>query len=318
MKHGGDPALIYPEYKGDWLDLSTGINPFAYPWAQKIPKDIIEQASMRLPTEGDYENTIHAYADYLKADAKNITLASGSQNLIEKLPFLFEKTSVYIRQNTYSEHEISWAKAGHKIVKYKNLEALKNINSKSIVIFCAPNNPDGDHPDITAFITAHAQAGGYVVVDEAFIDLCPQRSLIAENLQDRVIILRSFGKFFGLAGLRLGLAYSTEPLNIPSGLWGISTLSLVIAAHALQDHEWIEQNRRDISAAMMKLKNLFDEKNYKIIGGTDLFCLVEGADKDKLARAGIFVRSFAHYPQNILRFGLPKTAQDFTKLKEQL
>lgn len=243
-------------------------------------------------------------------EAAHITLAPGSQALIERLPALFEKTTVYIAGPTYSEHEICWKHAGH------NVKNFKDVTEGSVVIFCAPNNPDGQHPDRVDFVRRHTQGGGYVIIDEAFADLDPERSLIGPDLPERVIVLRSFGKFFGLAGLRLGAAYTKGPVKIASGLWDISTPTLLIAAQALADQDWITQARKNLGEKMIALTELFRKKGYEVIGQTDLFCLVRGPERDKLAEAGIFVRSFDDRP--CLRFGLPPTEQDFQKLEDAL
>ncbi|MBL4612589.1 MAG: aminotransferase class I/II-fold pyridoxal phosphate-dependent enzyme [Emcibacter sp.] len=317
MKHGGDPGLLYPHMKRPWIDLSTGINPWGYPWMERMDAQDIFLASSRLPTAADYGRCQNAYARYLGGEAGDITLAPGSQALIECLPTLFEKQTVYIAGPTYSEHEICWRRAGHDVRIFQDMADLDSIKPDVIVIFCAPNNPDGQHPDIINFMHRHTATGGYVIIDEAFADLTPERSLIGPDLPKNVIILRSFGKFFGLAGVRIGVAYTKGPIKIPSGLWHISTLSLLIAARALSDPDWIIQTRKMLAEKMAKLTKIFQEKGHKIIGQTDLFCLVQGPDKDKILRAGIFARSFKDRP-GILRFGLPPTEQDFQKLKEQL
>ncbi|MBL4801500.1 MAG: aminotransferase class I/II-fold pyridoxal phosphate-dependent enzyme [Emcibacter sp.] len=327
MKHGGDPAEVYPDVPGPWLDLSTGINPWAYPWMDKVDRTEIIRASERLPTAADYKKCQDSYARYLGGDAAYVTLASGSQALIERLPLLFEKTTVYIAGPTYSEHEICWKRAGHHVKIFENMAELRGIGRDNIVIFCTPNNPDGRYHEMTNFMHGHTAGGGYVIIDEAFTDLAPHRSMVAPHFMGRalpknVIILRSFGKFFGLAGVRIGVAYTKGPVKIPTGLWDISSLSLLIAAHAVSDADWIRSTRRKLAREMTALTALFREKGHEVIGQTDLFCLVRGPDKDKLLQAGIFARAyedilFENRP-GLLRFGLPPSRQDFHKLEEQL
>ncbi len=328
--HGGDLHQIqqqYPDVRSDWVDLSTGINPWGYPWLENIAPSVLNSAGNRLPGKADYENCRSAYARYLGCEKENILFGAGSQALIEKIPLLFNHTEVFILGPTYREHEHSWDRIGH-IIHYLPyaLESLAMIPEGKVVIITSPNNPDGqimDRDRLYEFVTDYCARGGSVIIDEAFMDLSPEHSLIGYDLPVQTFILRSLGKFFGLAGMRLGVLYADpsfcQRLMGLSSLWNISTLSLIIATHALGDQVWITENRIKLAQAMMRLSAMITAAGYEVIGRTDLFCLIKDeniADLfHRLAQNGIYVRTFANQPL-LLRLGLPPTEEAFTRLSQ--
>jgi cobalamin biosynthetic protein CobC len=195
-----------------------------------------------------------------------------------------------------------------------------------LVIVTNPNNPDGrlfDKYELIALAKRLALRGGLLLVDEAFMDVGPcEASLAGEVGSNPIVVLRSFGKFFGLAGLRLGFALAAPQvaarLSAKLGPWAVSGPALAIGATALADRGWMEAARSRLSAAADRLRGVLLNARIEIVGGTALFQLVRTPAASELfrhlGRAGILVRSFPEHP-TWLRFGLPGTEQAWTRLQ---
>ncbi|WP_138379422.1 threonine-phosphate decarboxylase [Luteithermobacter gelatinilyticus] len=338
--HGGDLTHIktlYPAAPRPWIDLSTGISPYPYPWLEKLDPAWIRQAAGRLPSEKDIEHCKNAYAAYLspRLSPDQLVLAPGSQYLIETLPGLFPKNEVFIATPTYSEHARCWRRAGHRVVNIPygvnaihDTTLLENLPPGKVLILTHPNNPDGrciDPPTLYNLVRDYSQRGGTVIIDEAFADTTPAVSLLHYNILDNVVVLRSAGKFSGLAGLRLGAAVCTQylarKLKTHQGMWTISTLSLLVFTRLFEDAIWIDENRRRLKWNMTRLRKLLEKYGFAVRGGTSLFCLTEGRDMcakaDILAQAGIYVRRFTER-DHWLRFGLPPNDSAWHRLENTL
>ena len=317
--HGGN----VPRLSGRrWLDLSTGINPWAYPTG-KIPST----AWRRLPQDEAVDTLVQAAEAYynLPAGARVIP-CSGAQSAIQILPYLFPPTSVAILGPTYSEHEYCWKRGRHAVTILDTLATP--LDSYKILIVTNPNNPNGERlsPETLAAILRHLSArDGTLIVDEAFAD-GDAISMIPYSASDHLIILRSFGKFFGLAGLRLGFTISGASLasriEDAFGPWAVNGPALTIGAMALQDQGWIARTHQTLRSAQKALKTLLSGYPFlRLIGSTSLFCLVETENAADLfahhLRHRIFLRSFSYAP-SWLRIGLPKTRNDSAKLTHVL
>lgn len=315
IAHGGALDRAIAEFGGQkahWLDLSTGINPNPYP-VPVVPEDIWH----RLPDEALLENCLaaaHAYYNVPKGMC--IVAAPGTQALIELLPDIIESDTASILSPTYSEHAHCWAKAG------KHVEAVANINdakSKALVVV-NPNNPNGKiySPEVLQ------QHGGPLIVDEAFGDVAPELCF-APHLGSDTIVLKSFGKFFGLAGLRLGFAIApqavADQIEEKLGPWAVAGPALFIGAQALLDKAWIESTRRQLSAQRISLQEMLTAKGFTIVGATDLFVTTSHSDSANIAKSlaknHILVRSFDYAPDWI-RFGLPNNDAAFARLEDAL
>lgn len=313
--HGGDLAWAadrYPAAERPWIDLSTGINPSPYP-AAPLPEAILA----RLPTpELDRRLRAAAAIYYGVGDPNAIAAAPGSQVLIQLLPRLRPPGRVAILGPTYSEHIACWTAGGHTV---SSITTLDDIPAQcSVVAVTNPNNPDGRivAPEHLAEVADRlARCGGWLVVDEAFADTAPQASFVQEAARRGLIVLRSFGKFFGLAGVRLGFALAAPPLadalRAALGPWAVSGPASWIGARALADATWITATRTRLDGEAARLDALLTEAGLRTVGGTALFRLVETAAAadlfEHLCRRGIFVRHFAENP-SWLRFGLPADA----------
>ncbi|MEI8394025.1 MAG: threonine-phosphate decarboxylase CobD [Rhodospirillaceae bacterium] len=309
--HGGNlcrARLRFPAAPEPWLDLSTGINPWPYPFEPPAA-----EVWQRLPAEASLESLVSAAARaYGAAGPDRVATAPGSQALIQLLPRLHPPCRVAVVGPTYAEHALCWSVAGHRVEMVDHPDHLFESDA-GVGILVNPNNPDGRlwPPALLARLAAHfAARGGWLVVDEAFADALPPTELPVEH--SGLIALRSFGKFFGLAGLRLGFALA-EPMLAASlrqaiGPWPVSGPAAVIGAAALADSAWINATRSRLVSAAEQLDRLLSGCGLTVLGGTPLFRLAH-SDKaaalyQRLGEAGILVRRFEAHPA-WLRFGLP-------------
>jgi cobalamin biosynthesis protein CobC len=304
-----------------WLDLSTGINPYAYPLPELAPEvwTQLPDRDLFLAARG---SALAYYGAPLEA---GIVEAPGSQALIQALPRILPPSRVAVVDFTYAEHARCWRAAGHEVTEVEGIDTCGDV---SVVVLANPNNPDGrriGQPPLEALRRRLSAIGGLLVVDEAFADVAPDGSLAGCAGRPALCLLRSFGKFFGLAGLRLGYALA-EPrlaaaLESHLGPWRVSGPALEIARRAMSDRLWTEATRQKLKAAATRLDRLLVDAGLRIIGGTDLFRLVEHAEAQQLflalCRRGILLRRFALRPR-WLRLGLPGEETSWVRLKRSL
>nr|WP_209874482.1 threonine-phosphate decarboxylase CobD [Azospirillum soli] len=309
--HGGDldgARAMFPKAPEPWVDLSTGINPWPYP-LPPIPPD----AWTRLPARHAESALLEAAAACYGAPSPDMAAAaSGSQALIQLLPRLRAPGTVAVLGPTYAEHAAGWTGAGHRVTEVTSCDGA----AADVLIVVNPNNPDGrilPVAELLALAERQAARGGWLVVDEAFADVTPAASVAAHVSRPGLVVLRSFGKFFGLAGLRLGIALA-EPalaaaLRAAIGPWAVSGPGLTVATAALSDSAWIAAMRARLHAEAERLDRLLAEAGLTVAGGTSLFRLVCDPRAPQLynalGRAGILVRRF-DYRVDWLRLGLPE------------
>lgn len=292
--HGGglDAAIArWGGTRADWLDLSTGINPTPYP----IP-DFSAHAWTTLPDKAAQNALIDAARGFWNVpEEADILAAPGASSLIARIPQLFAQQTVDIPKPTYNEHAAAFAAHG-----------WREATTAQVRVLVHPNNPTGQlwsSDDLTAPIT---------VIDESFCDVTPERSLIAETANPGRIVLKSFGKFWGLAGLRLGFIIAEPSLIVKMrdmiGPWAVSGPALETATQALTDWEWAEETRQCLAEDTDRLDALLRAHGAELAGGCDLFRLynVDNAQAwhDRLAKHHILSRIFP-YSGTYLRLGLP-------------
>jgi cobalamin biosynthetic protein CobC len=301
--------MLYPEAPMPWIDLSTGINPSAYPMDQ-LPTD----ALTRLPSGFEVRRLEEIAARaYSATDPDRVIAVPGSQALIQLLPRLRPPGQVAILGPTYDEHRRSWERAGHRVTLVETLAAALTIRP-DVVVVVNPNNPDGRiiAPEVLAAAAADLNSRqGWLVIDEAFADLEDGVSLAPMEVPN-AIILRSFGKAYGLAGLRLGFAV-IEPafgarLRAEFGSWAVSGPAIVFASAALADRAWLSRQKTELGRSAVEFDAMLTQAGFRVVGGTRLFRLAwheEAASWfQRLACAGIWVRKF-DFNTKLLRFGNP-------------
>ncbi|MBI1682945.1 threonine-phosphate decarboxylase CobD [Caulobacter hibisci] len=314
--HGGRLAAArarFPDAPAPWLDLSTGINPRPYP----IPPPALEEWG-RLPDPTDLARleTLAAGA-FGVDDPDRVVAVAGSEAAIRLLPWFLPHDRVALAPPTYASHAAAWRAAGTEIVGHPGPDDLR--------VLVNPNNPDG-----AALPAKHVLAllVSPLVVDEAFVECEPALSVAAQAGApgyERLIVLRSFGKFYGLAGLRLGFVICCPSvarlLREALGDWPLSVPALAAGLAAYPDKAWADATRTRLAGDAARLDALLAGAGFEIIDGTSLFRLTRATDAparfEALAHAGILTRPFDHDP-SLLRFGLPGTDADWARLTAAL
>ncbi len=294
--HGGNLSAAVARFGGnrtDWIDLSTGINPEPYPVAGLSAQDW-----SALPDQAELDTLIQAARDFWQVpDGAAILPAPGASALIAAIPTLANAASVEITKPTYNEHAGAFENHGWQVT---------DSGPTSARVLVHPNNPDG------RIWTAEDANAPLTVIDESFCDICPEHTLIDLANRPGTVILKSFGKFWGLAGLRLGFAIGDPALiarlRMLQGPWAVSGPALRIGAQALRDHTWAEETRIRLATDRARLDDVMTARGADLVGGTDLFRLYEVDDaaawQEKLARHQIWSRIFP-YSGTYLRLGLP-------------
>ncbi|MBC7801317.1 MAG: threonine-phosphate decarboxylase [Gemmatimonadaceae bacterium] len=310
MAHGGRlraAQALHPGAPLPWIDLSTGINPVPYP----VPT-LPATAWSRLPEPEDVLSLeAAAAAAYGVDDPAMVVAAPGTQALIGLLPYLAPQRRISVLGPTYAEHAAAWAAAGADVTAVEDPGALAGAPA---VVLCNPNNPDGRRICTADLLTLSARTG-LLVVDEAFMDF--EGPGLAPVLPGNAVVLRSFGKTYGLAGLRLGFAVAlpglAARLRVALGPWAVNGPAVAIATAALHDRAWLERARARLDTDGGRLDALLGGSGITIVGGTRLFRLARSPDAPAIARrlsgAGILVRPFADRP-DWLRFGIPAGGWD--------
>lgn len=312
LEHGGDLARarrLFPEAPQPFIDLSTGINPHPYP-LPPLGANVFAQlpdsaAQLRL--------SAIAAETYGAPSPAHVVCAPGTQLLLPLVARLVPAGRAVILGPTYSEHGRAAAHAGHAVLDVRKVE---DLHGADLAVVVNPNNPDGRIVGKEALLALSDELnvrGGLLLVDEAFMDVGPPEASLAGDIdRGNIVLLRSFGKFFGLAGLRLGFALTAPDLatklNASLGPWAVSSPAIAIAEQALADVAWISATRIRLASAAKKLDQLLAEAAIEVIGGTSLFRLARTprakAIFQHLGANGIIVRHFREHP-TWLRFGIP-------------
>ena len=321
LKHGGrllEAAKKYQIPVSDWLDLSTGINPNGYP----IPK-IPDAVWLRLPENLD--GLIDAAQHYYQCDS--LLAVAGSQAAIQALPQLRKSSVVGLVTPSYAEHAHAWQKAGHTIVSLSANDIDLHIDQLDCLVLVNPNNPSAcqfSKEQCFAWLAVLQKKNGWLVVDEAFIDCVPELSLSAYAPLKGLIILRSIGKFFGLAGIRAGFVLAEADilgrLDELLGPWALSNPTRFVTACALQDKQWQGDTQMKLQQDSERLACLLRDYQLMPTGSTPLFqwVITENAAEihDLLAKQAVFTRLFVQ-PAS-LRFGLPANESEWVYLTTAL
>ncbi len=326
LEHGGRlrrAAHAHGIPLADWLDLSTGINPQGYP-VPPVPAN----AWLRLPEDDDgLEAAAAAYYG-----SPQLLPVAGSQPAIQALPAVLRGNRVSLLAPGYAEHAHAWRDRETIAVEVGEDAATcadavdAAVDVSDIVVLVQPNNPTGVHFARDRLLDWHARLarrGGWLVVDEAFIDITPEASLVPMCGRDGLVVLRSLGKFFGLAGARVGFVFAPAEVRVALaerlGPWALAGPSRWAARHALRDLAWHTAARAALLTAGKRLQALLAGHGLQT-SGPALFKYLAHPDAARLheafARRGILLRLFES--PLAVRFGLPPDEAGWTRLADAL
>lgn len=337
LLHGGRLNQIAQQYNipvDDWLDLSTGISPLSYP-IPEIPLQLWQQ----LPQESTA--LIAAAKQYYQCE--QVLVTNGSQSIIKILPNLWQthmplSKTVYLPERGYKEHAHAWRIAGYNICFYHDeLPAIDMLESNSVLVVINPNNPTGKLFSVEVLKQYQSKLialNGLLVIDEAFIDVfSSDQSMCTTVNNDNTLVLRSFGKFFGLAGIRIGFLVANNfwhnKFSNALGPWQVNGPAQLIAEHALLDISWQKQQRHNLHQLRKQQEALLLERLNREelskeliaeINGTNLFLTVSFHNKNTasklyhlLCQQGVYCRLADE--EDTLRFGIAKQ-EELTKLAQ--
>jgi cobalamin biosynthetic protein CobC len=324
LLHGGNldaARRLFPGAPEPFIDLSTGINPHSYPVPQ-LPAELFT----RLPEPVETARLTAVAAKAYGAPSPGcVTAGPGTQILLVPVAALVPPGKAAVLGPTYGEFSRAAALAGHDVSEVHDLSELR---AADLAVVVSPNNPDGrvfGRRELLDMLDAR-QYRGLVVVDEAFMDAGSEGASLCDAVErGGLAVLRSFGKFFGLAGVRLGFAVTApataERLAATLGPWAVSGPAIAIGQAALADAAWIGTMRKRLEDDARRLDVVLNAAGMKIVGGTSLFRLARTAEADRLfghlGRAGIGVRRFPEHP-DWLRFGLPGSDAAWNRLRAAL
>tara|TARA_B100000949_G_scaffold68307_2_gene60640 strand:+ start:529 stop:1575 length:1047 start_codon:yes stop_codon:yes gene_type:complete len=322
IDHGGallDAMAAHGGTAEDWLDLSTGISPVSFP----LP-EFSADSWRRLPDPSHARHVADLARSHYGAAVMPV-ITSGSQAAIQHLPMLARllergAREVAILSPTYGEYEAAFGRAGFAV---RTVSSLAEARDADAVVLANPNNPDGRMfaPDELA-VFASARGNRLTVVDEAFADCHPEISAADRaGAIPGLLVLRSFGKFFGLAGVRLGFAFAAEPLSRALsealGPWPVSGPALEIAAFAFSSDDRLARQRAEIERCHAMTAWAIADASSTVLGQTALFFLLDAGNgaamRDALARHRILARAFDHSPRR-LRLGLVASGEEAERL----
>lgn len=312
-------AAAYPDAPRPWLDLSTGINP--EPW--RGPR-AAEAELNRLPDPGALVALEMTAASAFGAALERTTATAGAEAAIRLLPLLLGVRSVEIVGPTYGAHAEAWRAAG--VATRLIAPDQAGASQAGVLVVVNPNNPDGRltrRADLIAMARARSAEGRWLVVDESFIECAPEDS-VSDVVEPSLIVLRSFGKFYGLAGVRLGFMLATpdlgQRLRALLGDWPVGADALVMGRGVYADKAWRMRAEAVLAERAARLDEQLTRAGLQIVGGTSLFRMTRTPHAARwfqhLCRAGILTRPFDHTPDG-LRFGVP-TERELPRLVRAL
>lgn len=322
FRHGGrlrEAMAAFPDAPRPWLDLSTGINP--EPWSgQRAPADALR----RLPDPLELaELEAVAARAFGVADTGRVVATSGAEAALRLLPGLIGGGEVGLLTPIYGGHAESWAASAPSLIT--SLDDLRAL-SADVLVLVNPNNPDGrriERRALAALAAERSGAGRWTVVDESFGEVAPELS-IADLEIDRLVILRSFGKFYGLPGVRLGFLIGNKifarKFRVLLGDWPVGADALTMGLEAYADDAWRARTRVWLATQSGAVDAVLARAGLTPVGGCDLFRWVEAPDAvglfTRLRAEGVLTRPFADRPDR-LRIGLP-SRNEFKRFEQVL
>ncbi|HEX8469691.1 MAG TPA: threonine-phosphate decarboxylase CobD [Brevundimonas sp.] len=308
IPHGGRLAAAqadHPLAPLPWLDLSTGINPDGWRGARAS-----DAALTVLPDPADTAALEAAAALAFGCDPDRVAAVSGAEAGLRLLPALLDVARVAVASPTYGSHADAWRQARVETVEAERTHLFQQPTDTLVIV--NPNNPDGAITPGAELVAAAERR--WLIIDESFVDTDPAMSAIP-HMTDRVVVLRSFGKFYGLPGVRLGFVVASPALAARirqrTGDWPVGADAIVMGQAAYADTDWADRTRALLLQEAARLDERLIASGFTIVGGTSLFRLVRCEDApgraQRLAEQGVLVRTFPHDPE-LIRFGLPGQA----------
>jgi cobalamin biosynthetic protein CobC len=316
--HGGNLDVARARFGGrleDWIDLSTGINRQPYP----VPA-LAARHWNALPSRTDID-ALYDAARQAYATGASVLAVAGAQAAIQLLPRLAPPGRARILAPTYNEFAPVLAGEAWQVDEVGEIEALAGAD---LAVVVNPNNPDGRQHDPAKLMSLIPRVK-WLIIDESFADVAPRVSLAAEAGRARLLVLRSFGKFYGLAGLRLGFVLGSADdiaaIEAMVGPWPVSGAAIEIGRKALLDRDWADAMRARLEAEAIRLDGMAKAAGWNLVGGTPLFRLYDAGNaaavQKRLAHARIWSRIFKDRP-NWLRLGIPGDETEWARLGEVL
>lgn len=330
-RHGGRLSVaqaLFPQAPEPWIDLSTGINPDCYP----APRANDSERN-RLPDVRELARLEGVAAEAFGVeDPARVVAVGGTESSLRLLPYALRLPQAVVAGPTYGSHGDAWKRFGATVQVVADAEIEQALGQNRVALTIVnPNNPDGRLMPAARLQTLHEKVAareGNLIVDEAFAEVTPHASVASLAGSDEaahLLVLRSFGKFYGLAGVRLGFVIAAPPLaQMLRGMlgdWPVSSDALVAGLAAYADKAWTESTRKRLQNDASRLDALLVEGGFRMVGGTSLYRLASATDAParflRFAEAGILVRPFAHDP-TLLRFGLPGTPMAWDRVAAAL
>lgn len=328
--HGGRLCVarsLFPDVPQPWIDLSTGINPAPYPAPRASAR---ERNRLPEPTELARLEAVAAAA-FNVDDPVRVVATGGTESALRLLPYLLKVSGAVVAGPTYGSHSDAWNQAGIKTTVATDAQLAAQAGANVALTVVNPNNPDGrllDRQQLQSLHDCLHSHGGVLIVDEAFGDLEPRHSvadLAGTAHAPGMLVLRSFGKFYGLAGVRLGFVITSPAiatlLRHLLGDWPVSADALRAGLAAYADQAWAEKTRLRLGRAAHRLDKLLIASGMTIVGGTSLYRLARAPNAlarfTHLLSHGILARPFDH-DSTVLRFGLPLATNDWRRVADAL
>lgn len=317
--HGGNLDAAMAEFGGarsEWVDLSTGINPRPYP-----QPELPDTSWTALPTRAEIASLIETARNAYSTDAACLPTA-GAQAGIQMIPRVLKPGTAKIISPTYNEHAASLIASGWQVEPVSEIGELAGAD---LAVVVNPNNPDGNM-SLPSELIEISRKVGHLIVDESFGD--PHRELSLASAIDpngNLTVLRSFGKFYGLAGVRLGFVLGPDALISDlrdlSGPWPVSGAAIHIGNVALNDHDWQASTIDRLASDAKRMDNLAQKAGWTVEGGTTLFRLYNTPDaqdaQHQLAKHKIWSRIFP-YSKTWIRLGLTDGEKNWQRLENAL
>jgi len=324
IQHGGNLSrarALFGQAPEPWVDLSTGISPHSYPHSP-LPGNVFA----RLPEVASAEKLkALAAGAYGAPSTAHVAAGPGTQILLPMVADLVVgKGRAAVLSPTYAEHARAARLAGFEVLETADLNRLAEAD---LAVIVNPNNPTGrivGRDELLALAAIMRGKGGLLVVDEAFMDVSEASSVADAVDAGGLAVLRSFGKFYGMAGLRLGFVIShpetVARIESRLGPWAVSGPALHVANEALGDSQWQQAMRMRLKEDATRLDALLAAAGISVMGGTSLFRFIRDPRAQAIFRHlgehGILVRRFEERPDD-LRIGLPGES-DWPRLEEAL